>query len=50
VLVTGANAFMEKRPWRNEISVILVNEDLGLGWDETWPEERIEKYGRITKK
>jgi L-lactate utilization protein LutB len=36
-------SIMERRPWRTEISVVLVNEDLGLSWDETWPEERIVK-------
>jgi len=43
---------MEKRPWRTDISVILVNEDLGLSWDETWPEERINRikanYEKVT--
>jgi len=23
--------------------VIIVNEDLGLGWDTSWPKERIRK-------
>jgi hypothetical protein len=45
-------SIMEKRPWRTEISVILVDEDLGLSWDETWPEERIGKiksnYEKVT--
>jgi hypothetical protein len=45
-------SIMEKRPWRTEISVVLVNEDLGLSWDETWPEERIKKiksnYEKVT--
>jgi hypothetical protein len=36
-------SIIEKRPWRTKISVILVNEDLGLGWDETWLEDRILK-------
>jgi hypothetical protein len=26
-----------------DFTIILVNEDLGLGWDPDWPEERIEK-------
>jgi hypothetical protein len=30
----------------------LVNEDLGLSWDETWPKERIHRiksnYERVT--
>ncbi len=27
--------------------MIIVNEDLGLSWDESWPKERI---GKIAKK
>jgi L-lactate utilization protein LutB len=45
-------SIIEKRPWRTEISVILVNEDLGLSWDETWPVDRILKiksnYEKVT--
>lgn len=45
-------SIIEKRPWRTEVSVILVNEDLGLSWDETWPEDRILKiksnYEKVT--
>jgi L-lactate utilization protein LutB len=45
-------SIIEKRPWRTEIVVVMVDEDLGLGWDETWPEERIQKiksnYERVT--
>lgn len=37
-------SIIEKRPWRTQISVILVDEDLGLSWDVAWPEDRI---GRI---
>ena len=43
---------MEKRPWRTDISVILVDDDLGLGWDEAWRQKRVQKirsnYGRVT--
>ncbi len=50
--ICSVTSIMEKRPWRTETSVILVNEDLGLSWDETWPEERIHKiksnYERVT--
>lgn len=50
--VCSVTTIMEKRPWRTDISVILVDEDLGLGWDEDWTEERIEKvkseYERVT--
>jgi len=45
-------SIIEKRPWRTEISTILVNEDLGLSWDEAWPEDRILKiksnYEKVT--
>ena len=41
--VCSVTSIIEKRPWRTEISVILVDEDLGLSWDETWPEDRILK-------
>jgi hypothetical protein len=45
-------SIIEKRPWRTQISVILVNEDLGLSWDATWPEDRIRRiklnYGKMT--
>lgn len=45
-------SIIEKKPWRTEISVILVNKDLGLSWDETWPEDRIRKikskYEKVT--
>jgi len=36
-------AILEKKPWRTDMTVILVNEDLGLGWSEAWPRQRIEK-------
>jgi hypothetical protein len=45
-------SIIEKRPWRTGILIILVNEDLGLSWDETWPEDRILKiksnYEKVT--
>ena len=40
----GCNVFtiIEGKPTQTSLNVILVNEDLGLGWDPSWPEERIE--------
>jgi hypothetical protein len=35
--------FIEKRPVYTEIIVIMVDEDLGLGWDPAWPKEEIER-------
>ena len=34
---------IEGKPLRSEMTVVIVDEDLGLGWDETWPPERIAK-------
>jgi len=36
-------AILEGKPMMTDITVILVGEDLGLGWDPNWPHERIEK-------
>jgi len=33
-----------------ELVVILVDEDLGLGWDPSWPQERIDKIYEEYKK
>jgi hypothetical protein len=50
--ICSVTSIIEKRPWRTEISVILVDEDLGLSWDETWPKDRIAKiksnYEKVT--
>jgi len=34
---------IEGRPLRCEINVVIVNEDLGLAWDESWPKKRIDR-------
>lgn len=34
---------IEGKPFRTDITVIIINEDLGLAWDEFWPRERIAK-------
>jgi hypothetical protein len=39
----NVTTILEKRPWRTAMTVILVDEDLGLSWDETWPPTRISK-------
>jgi len=50
--ICSVTSIMEKRPWRTEISVILVDEDLGLSWDEAWAEDRIlrikSNYEKVT--
>lgn len=39
----GCNIFtiIEGEPARTRLNIILVNRDLGLGWDPSWPQERI---------
>jgi hypothetical protein len=41
----GCNIFtiIESKPTQTNLHVILVNQDLGLGWDPSWPQERITK-------
>lgn len=34
---------MEGKPMMQDVSIVLVGEDLGLGWNPDWPPERIEK-------
>ena len=46
------NVAREKKPWRTDITIILIDEDLGLSWDEKWPTERINQiksnYEKVT--
>jgi hypothetical protein len=39
----NVTVIIEKRPSLTDLKVIVVNEDLGLGWDPEWPEERIDE-------
>jgi len=32
---------IEGKPRRTDIHVVIVNEDLGLGWDASWPQDRM---------
>jgi hypothetical protein len=41
--VCAVTTIIERKPPHTDIHVVIVNEDLGLGWDRTWPEERINK-------
>jgi hypothetical protein len=34
---------IENKPLRTNINVVIVKEDLGLGWDPSWPEDRIKR-------
>ena len=39
--VCAVTSILESKPPHTLIYVIIVDEDLGLGWDRSWPEERI---------
>jgi len=48
----GCNVFtiMEGKPSRTDVNVILINKDLGLAWDPSWPQKRIENIIEEYKK
>jgi len=50
--ICNVTTILEKRPWRTEMTIIIVDEDLGLSWDETWTNKRIAKiksnYQKVT--
>lgn len=41
--ICRVTTIIEKKPQYTEIAIVLVAEDLGLGWDPNWPSERREK-------
>ncbi len=41
--ICNITTILSKKPPSVDFAVVLVGEDLGLGWDPDWPEERIEK-------
>ncbi len=38
----NVTVIIEKKPPLTDLKVVVVNDDLGLGWDPKWPPERIE--------
>lgn len=41
--ICNVTTILLKKPPSVEFAIVLAGEDLGLGWDPDWPEERIEK-------
>lgn len=41
--ICNITTIISKKPPTVNFTIVLVGEDLGLGWDPDWPEERIEK-------
>lgn len=48
--ICSVTTIMEKRPWRTDITIVLIDEDLGLSWDEKWSTERIARIKSNYKK
>ncbi len=48
----GCNVFtiIEGKPNQTDLNVVIVNQDLGLGWDPSWPQDRITKIIENYKK
>lgn len=40
--ICNVTMIMEKKPYHAKISVIIIDDDLGLGYDPTWEESRIK--------
>jgi hypothetical protein len=41
--ICNITTILLKKPPSVDFAIVLTGEDLGLGWDPSWPEERIEK-------
>jgi hypothetical protein len=41
--ICNITTIISKKPPSVQFAIVLVGEDLGLGWDPDWPEERKEK-------
>jgi L-lactate utilization protein LutB len=39
--VCNITVILEKKPLSTDLSIVVVNEDLGLGWDPEWDETRV---------
>jgi len=48
--ICNAMTILKKKPPMMDFTIILVGEDLGLGWDPDWPQERIEKIQSTYRK
>jgi len=50
--ICSVTIILEKKPAHTDMSIILIDQDLGLGWDPAWDEERISRirsdYSRNT--
>lgn len=40
--ICNVTTIIRKKPRMTDLAIVLVAQDLGLGWDPDWPEERIK--------
>jgi hypothetical protein len=49
--ICNITAIIEGNPHMSTITVVIIDEDLGLGWDRSWPTERQQSiesaYGNV---
>jgi len=45
--ICNVTTIIEKKPSSTDIAIVLVGEDLGLGWDPDWPKERKERIASV---
>lgn len=48
--ICNVTTIIEKKPSLSNIAIVLVGEDLGLGWHTDWPEERKEKIASVYRR
>jgi hypothetical protein len=48
--ICAVTTIIENKPLFTEINVIIVNEDLGLGWGRSWPKGRINRIAERHEK
>jgi hypothetical protein len=47
--ICAVTTIIEAKPRLTKISVVLVGEDVGLGWEPDWPEDRKKKIDSVFK-
>jgi hypothetical protein len=45
--ICRVTTIIERKPLFTDISILLVDEDLGLGWGPAWPQDRKEKIAAV---
>jgi len=48
--ICNITTIIEKKPSLTDIAVVLIGQDLGLGWDPDWPEERKARITSVYRK